>query len=67
MKPGGMFTFSYGDESSSTIRYWANEIEAMRILPADEISQLLTDAGFSDLQIARKGGYTINFRMRKPS
>ena len=66
LKPDGIFTFSYGDESSSTMRYWANEIEAMRILPADEISQLLTDAGFANLQIARKGGYTINFRMRKP-
>ena len=65
MKPGGIFTFSYGDESSSTMRYWVNEIEAMRILPVDEICQLLTDAGFTDLQIARKGGYTINFRMRK--
>ncbi|MBQ9203140.1 MAG: hypothetical protein IJ155_02740 [Prevotella sp.] len=40
-------------------------IEAMRILPTDEISQLLTDAGFNDLQIARKGGYTINFRVKK--
>jgi len=29
------------------------------------IMQLLTDAGFTDLQIARKGGYTINFRIRK--
>ena len=38
----------------------------MRILPVAEISQLLTDAGFTDLQISRKGGYTINFRMRKP-
>ena len=65
LKPGGMFTFSYGDESSSTMRYWANEIEAMRILPIAEISQLLTDAGFTDLQIARKGGYTINFRVKK--
>ena len=25
----------------------------------------LWDAGFSDLQIARKGGYTINFRIKK--
>ena len=65
LKPHGIFTFSYGDESSSTMRYWANEIEAMRILPADEISQLLADVGFADLQIARKGGYTINFRIRK--
>lgn len=66
LKPDGIFSFSYGDESSSTMRYWANEIEAMRILLVDEISQMLTDAGFTDLQIARKGGYTINFRMRKP-
>ena len=65
LKPGGMFTFSYGDDSNATMRYWANEIDAMRILPADEISQLLTDAGFTDLQIARKGDYTINFRIRK--
>ena len=65
LKPGGMFTFSYGDESSSTMRYWADEIEAMRILPTAKISQLLTDAGFTDLQIARKGGYTINFRVKK--
>ena len=35
------------------------------ILPAREISRLLTDAGFTDLQIVRKGGYTINFRIRK--
>ncbi|MBQ9668266.1 MAG: class I SAM-dependent methyltransferase [Prevotella sp.] len=65
LKPGGMFTFSYGDESSSTMRYWADEIEAMRILPTSKISQLLTEAGFTDLQIARKGGYTINFRVKK--
>lgn len=37
----------------------------MRILPVAEVIQLLTDACFTDLQIARKGGYTINFRMRK--
>lgn len=25
LKPDGIFTFSYGDESSSTMRYWAND------------------------------------------
>ena len=67
LKPGGVFTFSYGDERSSTMRYWANEIEAMHIYPLDEIKKLLVDVGFSDLKITMKGGYTVNFTMHKIS
>ena len=65
LKPGGVFSFSYGDERSSTMRYWATEIEAMRILPLDEIKQLLANAGFSNLKTTLKGGYSVNFTMRK--
>ena len=65
LKPGGVFSFSYGDERSSTMRYWATEIEAMRILPLEEIKQLLADAGFSNLKTTLKGGYSVNFTMCK--
>lgn len=65
LKPGGVFSFSYGDERSSTMRYWATEIEAMRILPLDEIKQLLVNAGFSNLKTTLKGGYSVNFTMCK--
>ncbi len=64
LKPGGMFTFSYGLESSATMRYWANEIDAMTILPAKEISRILKDAGFTAPQTTTKGD-TINFTARK--
>ena len=65
LKPGGVFSFSYGDERNSTMRYWATEIEAMRILPLDEIKQLLANAGFSNLKTTLKGGYSVNFTMYK--
>ena len=65
LKPKGVFSFSYGDERSSSMRYWANEIEAMCILPLDEIKQLLADAGFTDIKTTGKGGYSVNFTMCK--
>lgn len=66
LKPGGMFMFSYGLESNATMRYWANQIVAMNILPIDEICKILANTGFVNLQTATKGDYTINIRIRKP-
>ena len=66
LKPGGMFMFSYGLESNASMRYWADQIDAMNILPIDEISNILSDTGFENLQTATKGDYTINFRIQKP-
>ena len=66
LKPGGMFMFSYALDSSATMRYWAEQIDAMNILPIDEITKILADAGFEDLQTATKGDYTINIRIQKP-
>ena len=66
LKPGGMFMFSYAHDSSATMRYWAEQIEAMNILPIDEITKILTDAGFENLQTATKGDFTINIRIQKP-
>ena len=66
LKPGGMFMFSYGLESNASMRYWADQIDAMNILPIDEISSILSDTGFENLQTATKGDYTINFRIQKP-
>ncbi len=66
LKPGGMFMFSYGLESSASMRYWADKIDAMNILPTDEITKVLADAGFENLQTATKGDYTINIRVQKP-
>ena len=66
LKPGGMFMFSYGLESNASMRYWADQIDAMNILPIDEISKILSDTGFKKLQTATKGDYTINFRIQKP-
>ena len=65
LKPEGIFTFSYGEESNPTMRYWANEIEAMRLLPLDDISKMLSDAGFTDCKITKKGSYIVNFLVRK--
>ena len=48
------------------MRYWADQIDAMNILPIDEISKILSDTGFENLQTATKGDYTINFRIQKP-
>ena len=66
LKPGGMFMFSYGLESNATMRYWADQIDAMNLLPMEEISKILADTGFENLQTATKGDYTINIRIRKP-
>ncbi|WP_458402132.1 class I SAM-dependent methyltransferase [Candidatus Avelusimicrobium sp.] len=66
LKPGGMFMFSYGLESSATMRYWADRIDEMRILPIDEMTKILSDVGFENLQTATKGDYTINIRIQKP-
>jgi len=66
LKPGGMFMFSYGLESNATMRYWTDQIDAMTILPIDEISKILADTGFDNLQTATKGDYTINIRIQKP-
>ena len=66
LKPGGMFMFSYGLESSATMRYWADQIDAMNILPIDEITMTLAEVGFENLQTATKGDYTINIRIQKP-
>ena len=66
LKPGGMFMFSYALDTSKTMRYWAEQIDAMKILPTDEITKILTDVGFENLQTATKGDYTINIRIQKP-
>lgn len=66
LKPGGMFMFSYALDTSKTMRYWAEQIDAMKILPTDEITKILADVGFENLQTAAKGDYTVNFRIRKP-
>ena len=66
LKPGGMFMFSYGLESSATMRYWAEQIDAMKLLPIDEITKTLADAGFENLLTATKGDNTINIRIQKP-
>ena len=58
--------FSYGLESNATMRYWANQINAMNILPIDEICKILANTGFVNLQTATKGDYTINIRIQKP-
>ena len=56
----------YALDTSATMRYWAEQIEAMNILPMDEITKILADAGFENLQTATKGDYTVNFRIQKP-
>ena len=66
LKPGGMFMFSYALDTSKTMRYWAEQIDAMKILPIDEITKILADVGFDNLQTAMKGDYTINIRIQKP-
>ena len=66
LKHGGMFMFSYGLESSATMRYWADQIDAMNLLPMEGISKILADTGFENLQTATKGDYTINIRIWKP-
>ncbi|MDE7455326.1 MAG: class I SAM-dependent methyltransferase [Prevotella sp.] len=66
LKPGGLFTFSYGLPDSPAMRYWANKIDTMTILPAESIKRLLTGTGFTNLKTATKGGHTINFRAYKP-
>ena len=45
--------FSYGLESNATMRYWADQIDAMNILPIDEISKILADTGFENLRPVR--------------
>ena len=66
LKPGGMFMFSYALDTSKTMRYWTEQIDAMRILPTDEITKILSDVGFENLQTATKGDHTINIRIQKP-
>ena len=61
-----MFMFSYGLESNASMRYWADQIDAMNILPMDTISKILSDRGFENLQTATKGNYSVNIRIRKP-
>jgi len=65
LKPGGIFSFSYGLENSSTMRYWAEQIDAMTLRPVDEITKILEDAGFTNLKTSVKGDYTINFTMNR--
>ena len=48
------------------MRYWADQIDAMNLLPMEEISKILADTGFENLQTATKGDYTINIRIQKP-
>lgn len=66
LKSDGTFMFSYGDKNNSTMSYWEKEIDAMNLLPIDDISKILTDVGFTDVQITRKGEYAVNFCARKP-
>lgn len=62
LKPEGLFTFSYGLSDSAAMRYWTKEIDAMNILPVEDIERFLTSAGFTDIKKVTKGDYTINFR-----
>lgn len=64
LRPDAVFTFSYGLDSDPTMHYWADSIEAMRLLPVAEIKHLLTAAGFRDIQTTQKGSATINFRAK---
>lgn len=67
LRPGATFTFSYGLDSDPTMHYWAESIEAMRLLPVEEIKRLLTEAGFTDMQTTQKGTASINFRAKVPA
>lgn len=58
--------FDDGPKDKGGMRYWADQIDAMNILLIDEISKILSDTGFENLQTATKGDYTINFRIQKP-
>ena len=49
-----------------TVYFWPDLIDAMNILPIDEISKILSDTGFENLQTATKGDYNINIRIQKP-
>ncbi|MBP3228923.1 MAG: class I SAM-dependent methyltransferase [Bacteroidaceae bacterium] len=62
LKPGATFTFSYGLKTDTAMRYWEEQVEAMHLLPVEEIKSLLTAAGFSHIHTTAKGKATINFR-----
>ncbi|MBP3228902.1 MAG: methyltransferase domain-containing protein [Bacteroidaceae bacterium] len=62
LKPGGTFTFSYGLKTDAAMRYWEEQVKAMHLLPTEEITVLLTTAGFINIQTATKGAASINFR-----
>lgn len=55
LKDGGRFVFSYGDRENKAMASWEEQIESMRLLPIDDIVQMLTDTGFRQVEVKQKG------------
>ena len=55
LKPGGRFVFSYGDRESKMMANWEHQIDAMRLLPIDEVTKTLTATGFSNVTVTQNG------------
>ncbi len=65
LNPGGLFTFSYGLESSASMRYWASKIDTMTLRPVVEITKILEKVGFTNLKTSVKGDYTVNITVTR--
>ena len=55
LKTGGRFVFSYGDHENKVMASWEEQIDAMRLLPIEDIKQILTEVGFTHIEVRRKG------------
>ena len=55
LKDGGHFVFSYGDRENKAMARWEEQIEAMHLLPIEEVTQMLTEAGFHQVVVKPKG------------
>ena len=65
LKPGRLFVFSYGDKSNKVMSDWENTIEAMHLLPIDEVKNLLTQVGFINIVVQQKS-LALHIDCQKP-
>lgn len=64
LKTGGLFMFSYGNHEDKMFQHWAKNIEAMKLLPIEQVTAVLEKVGFKDIKVTPKDS-TYNIQATK--
>lgn len=64
LKSGGLFMFSYSNPNDRMSQHWEKNIEAMKLLPMDQVIAVLEQVGFKDVKVTHHDA-TYNIQATK--